>query len=475
MNKLILPVILVLFNLSTYGQTSADVLEKGRRVKDGQALFLQISKEGDKHFLLHGIANSFADVELESELKNESLLLCDDEAVSVFVLPYNPLKYSVSFEKSVYSDPIDTMMNTTINNIVDVFSFLVESSDEKGDEKPCVAVTNELKTSLLKLKAIAKEDKIIEQTTTIFKDLTDIGFDSEKKARKGLDDVLVKIDTVKASQKRLAKYIKELDEIWKALKEEKCISELTFESDYALTEMTSKFKNYVGERANRISAIEKIYQKVDSVYAVAESTKHKNINWLIKLDPIIAEKGKIHQHDFKINQITYKNEGGKIEVKETKEVHKVSVRVRKFQRFVYETSGGVVYTFLDYKTFDAEADSLGVYRVTEKSDNLMNNFNISAMANFNYYIPNSSVHPFLQVGAGLNGGIPTFLAGAGLRIHTSGAKRLAFSGGFASTWLQELDGIGVGDIVGGKQALDEKVVYKFHWPLRGYVGFQFNF
>ncbi len=96
------------------------------------------------------------------------------------------------------------------------------------------------------------------------------------------------------------------------------------------------------------------------------------------------------------------------------------------------------------------------------------------MINFNYYIPNSPIHPLYQIGIGVNSGIPTFITGFGIRSNINGLKRLTVSGGIAMTWVKELDKLKVGNKISGTDDIDKDLKFQFRQP-KPYIGIQYNF
>jgi hypothetical protein len=160
---------------------------------------------------------------------------------------------------------------------------------------------------------------------------------------------------------------------------------------------------------------------------------------------------------------------------ESKELIKRTVRVRKFQRFVPEVSVGTAFTFFKYNSYGTTSDSTGQQFVGSPNENMVRNINITTMLNFNYYIPNSPIHPLYQLGVGINSGIPTILSGFGLRSNINGIKRLAISGGIAMSWIKELDKLKVGDKISGTDDIEKDYKYGSAPKFTPYVGLQFNF
>ncbi|MGK4568490.1 hypothetical protein [Flavobacterium sp. 3HN19-14] len=124
------------------------------------------------------------------------------------------------------------------------------------------------------------------------------------------------------------------------------------------------------------------------------------------------------------------------------------VRFRKFRRFIPEVSAGVAYTNLDFPKYDAVTDdATGDLKVSKIGNDNVKRLNLTVMINYNYFIENSDIHPFVQLGAGINTDFPTLLLGAGLRFNAFNGGRFALSCGFAGSWIKSLKSLKVGDIV----------------------------
>lgn len=171
---------------------------------------------------------------------------------------------------------------------------------------------------------------------------------------------------------------------------------------------------------------------------------------------------------------------------ETNEIIKRTVMARKFKRFITEVSTGTAFTFFEYPIYGTTSDSSGIKTdnqyIASPEKSSVRNLNITTMVNFNYFIPNSNIHPLFQIGIGVNSGMPTLLSGVGLRLTGIGSvskskesHRVAITGGIAMTWIKELDKLKVGDQVSGTADIENDLKYQFSWPPRLYIGLQYSF
>jgi hypothetical protein len=135
---------------------------------------------------------------------------------------------------------------------------------------------------------------------------------------------------------------------------------------------------------------------------------------------------------------------------------------------------GTAFTSFKYLTYGTTSDSSGQQYVAAPVEAQMRNLNIATMLNFNYFTPDSQLHPFFQLGAGINSGLPTFLTGFGIRSNISGLKRLAVSGGLAMTWLRELTNLKVGDKISGTADIEKDFKYSSAPTFAPYFSIQFN-
>jgi hypothetical protein len=200
------------------------------------------------------------------------------------------------------------------------------------------------------------------------------------------------------------------------------------------------------------------------------------LNWCIHVGELKAQTGFISDFKVTINEGGYElSEKKEIASKESTELVKKSFSVRRFQKFVPEVSVGTAFTFFEYNTFGTTTDTTGQLVVANPTKNLVQNLNISTMINFNYYIQNSPIHPFWQIGLGINSEIPTLLTGVGLRHNINGVRRFTLSGGLAMSWLKELETLEPGDQISGTGDIDNDFKYSSTPSFTGYVGIQYNF
>ncbi len=159
----------------------------------------------------------------------------------------------------------------------------------------------------------------------------------------------------------------------------------------------------------------------------------------------------------------------------TKEEVSKIIGVRRFQRFVPEVSVGIAYTDLSFPKYSTNTDASGKDIVAEAGEEKINKLNFTTMINFNWFMTNSPIHPFWQIGIGVNADFPTLLTGIGARLNVTGAKRLALAVGFATTWIKTLDQLKLGDVVSGPADVEKDTKFKFNKKPKPYFGIQYNF
>jgi hypothetical protein len=230
------------------------------------------------------------------------------------------------------------------------------------------------------------------------------------------------------------------------------------------------------EQQKRLKNLKKTFDAVNEAKDKAIKCLNDDVSWCFKINQVPTKEGKISIVSIKINESGFQlSDENEIVNVETKKIIEKTLYFRKFQRFVPEVSVGTVYTFFKYNTYGTVSDNTGQQYVSTPTENEVNNLNITTMINFNYYIPNSNLHPLYQIGIGLNSGVPSLLTGFGIRSNINGFKRLTITGGVAMTWIKELSSLKVGDPISGTDDIEKDLTLKFSWPPKPYIGIQYNF
>jgi hypothetical protein len=94
------------------------------------------------------------------------------------------------------------------------------------------------------------------------------------------------------------------------------------------------------------------------------------------------------------------------------------------------------------------------------------------MINWNIYLPDWDLLPFIQLGTGVNAAYPTIFLGGGFRFKISN-NQFAISYGLAGSWTKSLSTLKIGDKVTGTAQLEKDIIYDF--KKSAYFGIQYNF
>lgn len=250
-----------------------------------------------------------------------------------------------------------------------------------------------------------------------------------------------------------------------------------FSGKFIFDTMLKDLKTTLKEQNKRLDNLQTMYNLVSKAQENASvGGGDEGLRWCYDLGEIQSKEGKISVYTITIKESGFGlSENEEIVSIDSVDVLKRTIRIRKFQRFVPEVSVGPVFTFFKYNSYGTTSDSTGQHFVAAPTENSVRNLNISTIINFNYYIPNSPIHPLYQIGVGVNTGIPTLLTGFGLRSNINGVRRLSVSGGIAMTWIKELDKLKVGDKITGTSDIDKDLKPQFSWPPKPYIGLQYNF
>jgi len=196
----------------------------------------------------------------------------------------------------------------------------------------------------------------------------------------------------------------------------------------------------------------------------------------ILVKEVVLVGGKISNLNVIIFQDGLKlTEDNEIVAVEKKALTTQTIKFRKFKHFVFETAAGTAHTWLEYPKFGTGTDANGKTIVTDAGTEKFTRLNLTAMFNWNYYCRNSNVIPFFQLGVGANAEYPAFFIGGGFRFGSDAKTHFAISGGFATSWVKTLHKLQLGSIVSGSSDIDKDVTYELKFPLKPYIGIQFNF
>jgi hypothetical protein len=238
--------------------------------------------------------------------------------------------------------------------------------------------------------------------------------------------------------------------------------------------VNEKFKKARDAQFARLSNLNSAYKVADDTRKKAMTSK-TGLKWIIDLEEIELQEERNPKEIVTINESGYTLKEGEISAIKEKQRVRRTLSFRKFRRFVPEVSAGVAFTDINFPKYGT-TDVNGTQVVSSAGEDKLRRINFTSMLNWNYFTRNSQVNPFIQIGIGANPGYPAFLSGVGLRFNAlPRVPPFAFSFGFASTWVKQLDKLHLDDPVSGISEVEKDTKYQFNWPPKTYVGFQFQF
>jgi len=460
---------------AAFAQKASDVLEGGMPIKSGEKIYLQFNNQ---NILKYDLSRYITDLDFTS-LPDSPILMPRKNAVNMILWPYNPLNISVKTSSKVFADPINEAALSALTGIISSLpdlSIFKQSTGAESFINQEKASNNNSDCSVDKLNSklnIIRQSLSVDQKipiANIFTRLTKLDFSSERptdslsKINVDIEKIATTFETINANINNLREEIKRFN----------CPDTASpFVGKYIFNQILDQVTVVYKERRKRLLNLKIARDLIESQANNYTKLGDPKGN---QLDEVVAKEGNIS-----IYSITFKqgplvlDDQLEIVSREPEEILSKTIRIRKFQRFVPEVSVGTAFTFLKYNTYGTTSDSTGQQYVGTPTENKLRNLNIAAMLNLNYFIENSILHPFYQIGAGVNSGVPTLLTGFGLRSSINGLKRLALSGGVAMSWIRVLDKLKVGDRVSGTDDIEKDLKTEFSWPPKPYIGIQFNF
>ncbi len=476
MNKNILITVLI-FICCKYisAQNTGDVLDNGVHVKTGRKIFLQYLN-GE---LKYDIKQSLTDVSHPPDftlLEDSVIFMVNKNAVNLFITPpLNPLNFSYTTDTKDIPDPINTAGTAGLISIIDVLSSVRPTPAPHGAPiTKCDTLFGFLERNIKEIQNNLDSNQK-DEINKAFTALKSLSFNDENKTKDSI--ALIRKWKVKI-ENHFINLKNQIDKISIAAKDYDCgTTEMAFTLKYIFTNIIKEIGDLVTDQKKRLENLQIAFDLVEKTQLDA-TTSSTGLKWCMIIPSIPVKEGKIYLYTFTIKQSGYRlSDKNEIVNIETKDVIKKTLRVRKFQRFVPEVSIGTAYTFFKYRNYGTTFDSAGLKTnnlfVASPTEDPVKNINITTMLNLNYYCPNSIVHPFYQLGVGINSGVPTLITGIGARSFL-GLKGISISLGFALTWIKELDKLKVGDKISGTEDIDKDLKYQVTSP-KFYFGIQHNF
>lgn len=471
---IILMVSIIAISNSLLAQKASDILENGIRIKSERRLFLTYEDSIIKYYVAKDLNPPTNFVKLH----DSTIFLANDDEIHIFFKPVNPLQFNYKQGIKYITDPVDSVAISAIGSIINVLDLLSPSGDvdfkddsDSVELNKCNTILRLVDANFNKVHNRFKDDDI-KKITTIFNTMKELSFNEEEATINKLKIIKSNIDFIKKNYEQTDSILDATRAITAILKKDTCI---LFIDSFLISSIIKDYESINLARKKRLENLEKVYKTVDEVQITA-SKGGDGLKWIIKVKPYEWKSGKISIHTITVSDGSYElSKENEIKSNESKKIQDKTYRIRKHRWFIPEVSIGSAYTFFNYNSFGTTSDSTGQQFVASPTENTVSNINVSTMLNYNLYIPNSQIHPLYQIGVGINSNIPTLFTGVGIRSNINGLSRIAFSGGIAMTWIQELGKLNVGDKVTGTDDINKDLKYQFSWPPKLYIGLQYNF
>lgn len=497
MKKITITIIMLFSSIYFYSQKASDVLENGIRIGSNNIIIYKYDPV-NKVFK-HDIARSLGDVSNPVNFKtaeNGYLYLGANDKVNIYVKPVNPLNYSFT---STVEFSIDNINVGATEVLVSVGGIVAGVQKKSADFTAANKAVNNAASSKQRSNAVARVRTLsVEQCQdldSIAIELLAIETALKKDQKLSINGIFTQLKTldfaeetatvsefgkINASKEAIKKHFEsistKLSDVTTSINNVDCVTINNIILKMQLQLFVQNFTNIFNEQKKRLTILDAIANKVgEAIKAYVKGGGESGLKWASPLKEVPTKKGKISSYTLKVFESGYSfSTTNEIIPSETKELASVDSKFRRFQRFVPEISAGTAYTFFKYKEYGTSTNEVGEQIVSAASENEITNLNVTSMLNLTYYIENTNVNPFWQIGVGANSEIPSLLTGFGLR-GVLGSKRICISGGIAMTWIKELQNLKLGDKVDGTTTIENDLKPTFSWPPKPYIGFQYNF
>ena len=466
-------IFLSLFISPLQAQKAGEVLENGLKVERGHKIFLR--KEGP--VLKFDVSSSPKDF---TTLGDSGIFMAAKNGVNVYLRPLNPLNYNFKTVNTVIIDPVTEDLAAAVKAMVNALNTTAPKAVPKANgnnallpQSNACAEYDNMKLLVNELGVSLSNDRKGD-INRAFKELKALSFEDESSTIAKLREIRSSLALVEAHFTTVEDSLKLVED---RIRTFSCPTLDLFVLRFVFTSLQKELELLKNEQKKRLKTVRDLYALADEVQKKA-STEKDGLKWWLALDEVPATEGKVSVYTTTISESGYAlSDKGEIEPLAVKEVIKKTLRVRKFQRFVPEVSAGVAYTFLEYPQYGTAKNAAGETIVAETGKKSVSNLNFTAMVNFNYFIHNSYIHPFWQIGVGANNEIPTLLTGVGIRSNIGGIRRIALAGGVALSWIKTLDQLQPGvSKVAGTAEIEKDLKYTFNRKQRSpfYLGIQYN-
>lgn len=466
MNKFTILVLIYIFIGEAKSQTSNEVLRDGIAVKKTEKIFIE--KAGSV------IEYNLANTPNFKPLIDSSIFLIHKSGVNIHLQMLNPLRFSYDTSLTLIADPISEAQENAFSSI---YSRLESVAPRPGAQlAPRDSAINQCQSLKEIVELIAFVSKGLEndqkrRILSVFNQLRDLDFNNK-------DDVKAKVatidkDSIQIFRNHFNAINDKLDKIATEIDKFTCQRDDSLITKYVLMQIFKDLKVAFSNKKTRLDNLEKAMKIIKDVSLSNQLQGEYSPVWFA--DPIF-----VPAPDKKITILTLTINYSGMEVKEDEIVTtekrayiKKVLRFRKFERFVPEISTGIVHSFLAFPKYGTTKNDQGEQIVAHAGEEKFKQWNITGMVNFVYFIEDSKINPLIQIGVGENSDYPTLFTGIGGRFNT-GARRLAFSFGAATSWIKTLDKLKIGDVVSGTSDIEKDLKFELKLP-KLYIGIQYNF
>ena len=474
-------------------QTAGDVLEHGIKIQPDKKIFFYYDQNDFKVY----VGKSLEDKTNAANflpVKDSTIYLIQGNGINLYMRPVNPLNYSYTGVSTLVVDPVREAATKALGSIGDILDKAIGTKtstttykETKGQNfrgektikvrqvttKIICPIFTSIKDTLELIKNRLEVDKK-PITISLFKNLKDLDFIDEQETKDSIASIALQISKIDKHFQSIQLSIKDVKE---EIKKYDCTVPESYIAKYVFNGVLDKLSAANNEQKKRLDNLTAVFNLVKKAQQTASKGGYASgLSWCFQLNNALPADGKISIYDVSLKETGYKlSDDQEIVAAATKDKLKKTLRIREFNRFIPEVYVGTAFTFIKYNTYGTVTDATGQQFIGTPTENRLRNFNVVTMINFNYFIEKSDLHPFFQIGAGINTGIPAFLTGAGIRINSNGLKRLAVSGGIAMTWIKELDKLKVGDKISGTDDIEKDLQYQFTWPPKPYIALQYKF
>jgi hypothetical protein len=470
----------LLITFFSNAQSAKKIIEGGLVVKSKEKIFLS----WENNTLLFDVSVTPGN---PLPLPDSVYFLVKDLGINVYMRPLNPLNLSTSSTVTFTEDEIDQNAAAAFTSIIGLLTQLGLPAAAPPVPAPGVApipapapplsdcdkAQNKLITDITNATTQLSNDQK-PTLTAIFGSLQALTFKEEEQTIRGIGAIGRRLEKVKAHFDSISTSLGVIKGDIDAYNNKCTVDPNVFTKRYVYNQMLKELTISYTAQFKRWTNVSKANDLVVAAEEEASGPKD-GVRWLMDPQRIVMQSSKIGNLTVTVNTDgLVLSDDQEVVAATKKQISSRTLLFRTFQHWVPEVSAGVAYTWLKFPKYGTSTDSAGVQHVADAGNDVIKQLNFTAMINMVYYIPQSAIAPFVQLGVGANSSYPTILLGGGLRI-TQGVNRIAIAGGFCGAWIQTLKTLKLNDIVTGSAEIDKDKQYEFSFPLKPYVSIQYNF